>query len=1104
MLRINHCKVLAYQLANSALRYHDISIAKMLPFFTSSKLFLMKYTATTLFLFLISVFFTLQLVQAQPYHNEWVDYSKTYYKIRIAEEGIYRISLDVIGTTSLPATGNGFQLYYLGKQLPIYTSTDGDFSNTDFIEFYGEANKGTFDTSLFTNPEWQLTTTRSLFTDTATYFLTWSDEGEHLRYNHIENDLSDTPAPSPYFTHNIKRSLNNKYYSGRAINSEGLSMNYADFEANEGFIGPTILGGNTNNYNLNTPPAYEGIGAFANAFIKVIGQSDNLLFDDEHHIRVSLNANLYSDFFINNYDTETSEFEVDLNHLSSPLTAFNVASIGDVISNDLSSVVELGLSYTSEFSFNDTRSFAFALNDNTAQYLEISDFNAGVIPRLYDLTNHLRINATEEAGVLKINLPEGDTSLTERQLFLLNTTDGMTIKSVEVMRPAFFNNYDANVQQGNYIIISHPDLSQGTNPVIQYHDYRSSAAGGGYTVQTVFIHQLYDQFAYGIEKHPLAIRNFINYAIDTWNTPPEQVLLLGKAVTYNQTTFSTSNYNDCLIPSYGHQASDNMLVTRNSNSYLPQVGIGRVPAATPEEAQAYLDKLITYQASYNNDTCNFNQLWRKHILQLVQGDDIQEVGVHNSFSNNFSVLLTEEGFGAHLLGSYANEFPLPQEMPELGQHLSDGVGLMFYMGDASLEGYWKIDLEEPELYDNEGKYPFVISHSPFTGNIHQPVVEATGMAQDYVLAANRGAIGFLANASYTIDNIASDYTQELIRNFAQNNYGQTIGSAILETIANTYDETAVGEENLMRMLAQNLTLVGDPALVIVPRANSEISIPETNFTFYNPSLNFQILSNPLYITDQIPYIETRMIVDNLGKAVADSIQVEVQRITPTGNILPIYEQRFAAPFYRDTVWFNIPNNLTDAQGINSFIIFVNTDDVLTEDCLQNNVHTQSTIISTYCGVFLPEDVYVLHPDSLPITINAGNFDHLNYLWSTGETDAEITISDLGNYTVTVSNDAGCYTTQTITVQIGTSINEINQQTVFKDLQIYPNPSSHQLHITGIASAQINMLNMAGQTVLSTEVLSNNQPLNIQHLPSGTYLLQIIKDEAVVVAKVVKQ
>ena len=88
--------------------------------------------------------------------NEWIDYSKTYYKIKVAEDGVYRIDANTLADAGLTnPTGTNLRLYHLGQQVPIYVTTDGMLGGGDFVEFIGRKNRGELDRSLYVEPDTQ-------------------------------------------------------------------------------------------------------------------------------------------------------------------------------------------------------------------------------------------------------------------------------------------------------------------------------------------------------------------------------------------------------------------------------------------------------------------------------------------------------------------------------------------------------------------------------------------------------------------------------------------------------------------------------------------------------------------------------------------------------------------------------------------------------------------------------------------------------------------------------------------------------------------------------------------------------------------------------------
>src|ERR671912_1840225 len=73
---------------------------------------------------LLSLFVLCTMVaNGQHYYNEWIDYTKTYYKFKLAKTGLYRIPLSTLATAGLGNTpAESFQLWRNGEQVPLFTS----------------------------------------------------------------------------------------------------------------------------------------------------------------------------------------------------------------------------------------------------------------------------------------------------------------------------------------------------------------------------------------------------------------------------------------------------------------------------------------------------------------------------------------------------------------------------------------------------------------------------------------------------------------------------------------------------------------------------------------------------------------------------------------------------------------------------------------------------------------------------------------------------------------------------------------------------------------------------------------------------------------------
>src|SRR5207237_7527 len=86
--------------------------------------------------------FAAHLVHAQ-YNNEWIDYTKTYYKFKVGRTGLYRINQADLPFALSNVPAEQFQLWRNGVEVPIYTSVlSGVLPANGYIEFWGEKNDG--------------------------------------------------------------------------------------------------------------------------------------------------------------------------------------------------------------------------------------------------------------------------------------------------------------------------------------------------------------------------------------------------------------------------------------------------------------------------------------------------------------------------------------------------------------------------------------------------------------------------------------------------------------------------------------------------------------------------------------------------------------------------------------------------------------------------------------------------------------------------------------------------------------------------------------------------------------------------------------------------
>ncbi len=883
-----------------------------------------------------------QQVQAQDstrYFNEWINYSQTYYKIKVVKDGLYRIPKTLIEENGLTLNSNAYKLYHKGEEVPIYVSNSGTLENNDYIEFYGEKNDGEFDTQLYWYEAHQPTKEISLFTDTATYYLTSENGPLTNRFQPTENNLAGAPTAETHFVHTNRVITANQHYGGTPFRIGGVNNNFADFEEGEGFLSSSITIGTELQRFVSTRGLYTGPGSFDAIFnTKVASTSNELAVSPDHHLQILINDNLHLDTLYEGYQFNKHNFTIPLAQLGDSVTSVKVKSLDDISSVNTNAISYVSITYPHNYDFENRKDFKFTIDNTSDKYLEITNFDGGSIPLLYDLTNYLRIEPVVENNTYKFHLTAMPDNGATRELFIVNSTATTsflpTVKIVDQLETINFTDFSNLAQQGNYIMLSHPKLMEGgVNQVSRYKQHRESELGGNYQVTVINIEELYDQFAWGIRKHPLSVRIFLKYAIENWSVAPEYVLLLGKSVNYVEayppSTSDATRFENCLIPTYGVTPSDEMLVVSQKYVWSPQLAIGRVPAKTPQQVRIYLDKIIEHDFNRLNPGCTREErAWMKDALHLAGGSDLDESLQFLEYLKNYEDIYEDSIFAGRVVATYNRLTEEVIETIDVGEFINNGLAVINFVGHSSGE-YWDLDIQSPEDYENYGRYPFIITGSCWLGDIHTFRYNDEGevvvtMPEEYLFADSLGAIGFLATASIGFPNFLDIYGTGLYNNFCKLNYNEPIGKSIKENVNAIFlDDPA---RNGTKITSQEYTLAGDPALIINSFEQAELIVEASDVSFTPPQ-----------ITADLDSFAINIVVTNLGRAVSNQMVVNVEQTFPDGSIENITSQAINTPIYADTITLYIAmGDPTNVAGEHQFTVTVDYNDEVAENCEDNN------------------------------------------------------------------------------------------------------------------------------------------------------------------------
>jgi hypothetical protein len=876
--------------------------------------------------------------QTQPYGNEWIDFSKAYFKFGVREQRFYRINFTTLQAQGLANTPvEQFQLWRDGKEVPLFTSvSSGMLPTTGYIEFFGKPNTGAHETELYLDPTFHTQPQRSFFSDTAWYFLTVNPGGINKRFTNVENLVNTTLLPPDSFYLHTSHGLagQNSFNGGRSRTVEADFLRSSSWDMGEGFCSPFFSTTRTTQIILSNMRAFSGgppmqlfyaVAGATSADRKVIMKMNDVLFDSVRtpffHLSIRNISNIPLAPNINN-DSINFKFNSD-----NPVWFENVTVNG------------FRLIYPRRFFHNLQNPIELSIPANTTgNHIRMAGLpNGNIAPVLYDLENLKRY-----IGVIKpdSSLFALEPSATTRTL-VIGTQVANHTRVISALRPVTFRDFSKEINQGNYIIISNRMLRTGPVDQIEaYRQYRSSMQGGGYQSMVVEMDELAEQFCFGHRKNPLSIRRFLNYSMDHFRVKPKMVFLIGRGSNYINSYISGSNaVNEILnaVPTWGMPASDNLLAAKSNASPVPMLPIGRLAAISAKEVADYLDKVKMYEAlQRTRPSLPSENEWRKKVLHLAGGDDEN---------------LADSILGKHLYryadtikapfsGAIVNQYSRPnnplfaKNMRQIESNISSGVGLITYFGHSSSSSI-DFNLGSPNLYSNsDGRYPVFIANGCRAGNIfdfntRRLTTREVSLSDNFTFSPNSGSIAFISNTDLTAINYQNLMTSEWYRAFSRTKFGKTIGEIQHEALRRAYVRT--GESDMMNRwnVEQNL-LHADPAIIPFLPTLPDFAV-ETRFISIIPN---RLLTDMDSVNVQINFF-------NLGMAVPGEVLLTLERELPNGNTKKVYQKIHSNLYNEDSVVITLGLKSIFEEGNGFLIARIDPENDWNETDKDNNIALQS-------------------------------------------------------------------------------------------------------------------------------------------------------------------
>ena len=921
-----------------------------------------------LFISVCLFFFKTIFSQTLPYGNEWIVYSQQYYKIKLYKEGVYRVDASTLSNAGINTSSidcRNFQLFIRGQEQFIHVR-DSNLNNlldgTDFLEFYGNMNDASFDSSMYYQTSFLVNPWLSVVQDTAVAFLTWNNNFNNKRYTTQSDTSFSLYTPSQWFYSHVVHTNRTAGYFVGGYNSIGqVDSRYTSCEGWTDY-GPVL--GSTKTIEVFTPELFQGGGPTQINLTYLSSSANTQLLSNpmgDHHLKMTWkdkfnNLNLLRDTVFWGYKSFKESAALNSALLDDTLE-FQFSNINHpVYTNGSCLSGYFSVFYPRTYNLSGLNSMVMyvpdALSPASKTYSKFSGFvfpfNSKV--KAFDLTSGNLFYPIINNGVGHFLIPNAGT---QKKVLLTSDANDIVVSQLhKVNGTGYFTNYvSQQTTDSAFVIIAHPDFLNEANA---YAQFRSSSQGGNFNVITASINDLYDQFAYGLEKHPKSIRNFMKYLLDNTQYAPRYLFLIGKSVPVSSGILNTQYYNRCLVPSWGYPCSDNLLLAGLNGTFLePVVPLGRIAATTKKEVLDYLDKVKMH------DTSNVAQ-WQKNIAHFIGGYTQNDLALFTFYMNNYKQIIEDTLFGGKVTTFTKNtSAPIQTTIPDSVINLiNQGLSLVTFYGHSSNQSF-DFDLNDPEKFSNYGKYPLILSNSCYTGDIH--LYDTSSLSEKFVFAKDKGAIAFIGSATTGVAQFLNVLAANFYKSLSIQYYGKGIGDILKSAILPTQNFIQTADE-IEKITCMDITLHGDPSIKLNPRIKPDFAI-----TSQDVQLGLTSIADSLGLS---------LTVRNLSRAVNDSMRLLITRTYPDGS-KDFFVDTVKAPFYTSTFKYTFPLK-TQKGGVGLNFFDVQLDDlneIDEEDNIFNN-KVQNVSILINGDEILP--VYPYEFEVLPlhssITLKASTVD----------------------------------------------------------------------------------------------------------------------------------
>ncbi len=664
--------------------------------------------------------------------------SGNFYKIKVDKSGVFKITtafLQANGISPSSINPKNFRIYGNGgimlsefnqdtrydalqeNAIQVVGEDDGVWNDGDFALFYAQGPNGYNLYDISNGNGYKRTDTRTdrsnnlknIYEDYSYYFINF-DKGPGKRVQNVDANL---PA-----------ALITRYDNYQVINDDEKNLLKLGkiWVANQSFTTPKTFTVNTG----SAPQAGEAVRYRAQA-IAYKSQNNSLTFNINN-----VNSSTQTAPAAPGIDFARMNFYGVLSNPTGTTYSFNFNPNISANPNGTFYFDYLEIQYKENLSFNGSQmSFRdFGIISGSSQTYGFSVNNASAIEQIWDVTDITNANrrVNKAAGNSVFNFGY----VADNAYF---NNEFVAFRADAAFAPTYVGKIENQnlqaLQNVDYLIITSPEMIPQAQRIANHHQTKS-----GLNTKVVDINKIYNEYSSG-GKDNTAVRDFITHL----NSPAgklKYVFILGDT-TYDFKNRTPNNFN--IVPSYQSEESGNYVssfvtddyfvmtapqFSTNIGSNLPDLPIGRLPAANLIEAKNLVDKTLAYYNNLPGQSSPFG-IWRMK-LDFVADDDNEggtpfHTVMNNSLVQVFETATDKPEYNVRKL--YMDAFPAVntaggQRYPQVNQAIANDVGnslYIFYFGHGGINGWAQERILTSDEIQDFNNFSNVYSRFPLVSTI---------------------------------------------------------------------------------------------------------------------------------------------------------------------------------------------------------------------------------------------------------------------------------------------------------------------------------------------------------------------------------------------------